>query len=228
MAVLDDVPPGRSERIELAVQREMARRRRLLRLYLFLLLIPLGVGAWFLSSGSSDREAARQDIQKVEKSYAEIAPKIDQVKELDTVLPELRGTAQRIADQQAQVSTLAQSQDKLEKRLTSVATDLQSLAPKVKALAPSPEDLKRQRELAARLDDLAKNVKELRQGQDNLSLQQHRITADVEKLRLEKQPSPGLSTFDLQRLENRLRTLEQDNQNLRSEMFRLRSVRPPG
>lgn len=223
MAALDDVSPGRGERIELAVQREMARRRRLLRLYLLLLLIPLGVAAWFLAAGRSDRAAVEQAVE------SSVGPRLAELKQLGEALPAVQNAAREVQAQKARVSALAQGQETLQQQVTSVASDVKSLEPRVRALqVQPPPDVTLQREVGARLDELAKNVKELRQGQDSLALQQRSITTDFEKLRLEKQPPTGLSTFDLQRLDNRLRALEQENQSLRSEMGRLRTVRPPG
>src|SRR5687768_17930522 len=42
--------------LPISVGRELARRRRLLRLYLLLLLVPLGIAAWFLVAGRSDQD----------------------------------------------------------------------------------------------------------------------------------------------------------------------------
>jgi hypothetical protein len=51
MATLDRDRPAAADRIDLAVARELARRKRLLRFYLLLLLVPIGVAAWAVWSG---------------------------------------------------------------------------------------------------------------------------------------------------------------------------------
>lgn len=231
MATLD-VPPQRGARIELAVQREMARRRRLMRLYLLLLLIPLGVAGWFVAAGRSDRQIVRQEVREqvapVAQRYAEIAPKLEQVKGLGELLPAVQSAALAVEAQKTQVSALVKSQETLRQQVTAVSSNVQELVPQVRALSAQPESRGLQRELGARVDELTKSVKDLRLSQDGVLLQQRRIFADLEKIRVERQPSPGAGAPDLSKLELRLQQLEQDNQALRGEVRKMRAVRPPG
>jgi len=222
MATLD-APPQRGEKIELAVQREMARRRRLLRLYLALLLIPVGAAVWFVAAGRTDRDFVQQAVKAgvapVEQRYSEIAPKLDQVHELDQVLPAVRSAAHEVQAQKEQVSALAQTQDQLRLQLNDVTSNVRALV-KITEAAPGPG-------LDSRIGELAKRVEVLQNGQEGLLQQQKRIAAEVEKLHLERQPPPGAGP-DASKLEERLRQLELDNRALRGELRKMQAVRPPG
>jgi len=233
MTVPDDVPAGRSERIELAVQRDLARRRRLMLLYLLLLLIPLGVTGWFIAAGHTDQQAVQQTVQKAVDSR--VAPieqrfkgiKVERIEDLDKVLPAVQSAAQQIDAQKAQVTALAQGQEKLQRQLTDVASGVEEIKPQIRALtalAPAPDLTPK---LQARLDILEKTVTGLRQSQAMIADQQKRITVSLEQLRMEKPVSPG-GAADLGKLEERLRALEQSHEVVKRQVLQLRpSQKPP-
>jgi len=222
MTVPDDVPTGRSERIELAVQRDLARRRRLMLLYLLLLLIPLGVGGWFIVIGRSDQKAI---VASVNQHFAR---KIQQVQDLDKVLPTVQSAAQQIDVQKAQVGALVQGQEKLQRQLTEVKSGVEKLEPQVRALrtvAPAPPDFAPK--LQARLDNLEQTVTGLRQSQAMIADQQKRITVSLEQIRKERPLSPG-AAIDLGKLDERLRALEQSHEVVKRQVLQLRpSQKPP-
>jgi chromosome segregation ATPase len=152
------------------------------------------------------QEAAQ--LRSVEQRFREI--KIEKIEELNKVLPAVQSAAQQIDAQKAQVSALAQGQEKLQRQLTDVASGVQEMKPQIlalTALAPAPDLTPK---LQARLDNLEQTVTGLRQSQAMIADQQKRITVSLEQIRKEKPLSPG-GAVDLGKLEERLRALEQSH-----------------
>jgi cell division protein FtsL len=170
MAALDEAPRGRSERIDLAVQREMARRRRLLRLYLLLLLVPIGIAVWLLTGGGLHRTT---EIPGLPKSVQEALPKIEKQQV-------------QIEEQKRQVQELTQGQKELATRVTAVDSSLQQLEPKLVGPSPvhdpAPEIRAVHRGLDVRLDTLEERLKRIEETQAGLVDQQKKIVADLEQL----------------------------------------------
>jgi chromosome segregation ATPase len=241
MAILDSrsVPPSR---IESTVERELARRRRLLRLYLLLLLVPLGLAAWFLLAGRSDQDLFRRTVEErvapVEERYRQIAPKLDQVETLDQVLPVVARAAEQLQAQQREVKTLRQQV----REITPVVQEIRDNQASLVRGAGSAGEVK---ELAARLAAMEKDL----QGYQQLSAQlvrqeerlagierqQRQVAIDLKEVaaKVEKQPAaPGFSLLDLQKLNERVRVLEQGTGDLKKDLFKLQAdvkdQPPPG
>lgn len=232
MATLDSrsAPPSR---IENAVERELARRRRLLRLYLLLLLIPLGLAVWFLLTGRSDHELVRQTVEErvapVEQRYQQIAPKLDQVETLDRSLPVVEKAAQQLQAQEKQVETLRQ--------------EVRAIQPAVEEIRATQASLSRSsdsgevKELATRLAAVEKDLAGYQQLSTRLAVmekEQRQVVVDLKEVsaRVDKQTNtPGVSPQDIQKLNDRLRLLEQGTGELRKDFTKLRvgiKERPPG
>ena len=241
MAVLDSASAGRgdrNDRIELAVQRELARRRRLMTLYVLLLLIPLGVGGWLIAAGHLDESVMQQTVWRevetrvapVEQHYQEIAPKLQQVQDLDKVLPEVKSAARQVDAQRIQVEKLAHGQEQLQQQVSNVASGVEKLAPQIQQIQErsmrAPENAEAHRGLDARLGALERNVNDLRQTQVGLMEQQKRIVVNLETLQREK-PSPSASAIDLEKLNARLNALEKSHEQIKGQVFKLRPMEKP-
>jgi len=179
MAAQDDVPPGREDRIELAVQREMARRRRLLRLYLLLLLIPVGVAVWLLAGGAESHLTSAVEIpvevreapQKIEKQAAEIE------------------------EQKRQVQAITERQKELQKQVTAVGSGLQELEPQLVAPQGGTERMQitaLHRGLDMRLETLEQRLQKIEETQAALLEEQKKLAGDVEQLQKGRRVSPGI------------------------------------
>lgn len=246
MATLDS-GPAPSSRIEQTVERELARRRRLLSLYLLLLLVPLGLAAWFLFT--ADYEMADEEtyarLDEVEQRYEEIAPKLDQVEALDEALPVVQQAAEQLRDQEKQVETL-------QRQVQAVSSNVQEIAPVVQEIKTNQASMMRSlepsaelRELSGRLAAMERNLEGYQQISARLARQEQRI-AGIEKeqrevvrdlkavqMKVERQPAtPGFNVMDLEKLNDRIRALEQGTGNLKRDVYKLKTdvkeQRPPG
>jgi DNA repair exonuclease SbcCD ATPase subunit len=226
----NSAPPSR---IENAVERELARRRRLLRLYLFLLLIPLGLAAWFLLVGRSDHALLRKTVDDrvapVEERYKQIAPKLQQVERLDKALPVVEKAADQLQAQEKQVEILRQQ--------------VQNLTP---ALLRGTDSSAEIRKLSAQLATIERNLAGYQQLSAQLARQEQRLAVmereqrqvitDLKEVqvKVEKQPGPmpGFNVLDLRKLNDRVRALEEGTGDLRKDVFRLqgdiKDQKPPG
>jgi chromosome segregation ATPase len=243
MATLDSRSAPTS-RIESAVERELARRRRLLRLYLLLLLIPLGIAAWFLVVGRSDHEIFRQTVEQrvapVEERYQQIAPRLAQVETLDRALPVVEKAAEQLQAQERQVATLEQQV----REITPVVEEIQvKQASLLRVMESPPAEV---RELTSRLAAVERNLAgvqrlstQLVEQEQRLAVmerQQRQVVLDLkeveDKVRRQPGPIPGFNGMELQKLNERVRSLEQGTGDLRKEFSRLqvdvRERRPPG
>ena len=243
MATLDSrtAPPSR---IESAVERELARRRRLLRLYLLLLLIPLGLAAWFLVMGRSDHEALRQAVDErvapVEKSFQQVAPKLQQVETLVAqAQPLVEKAADQLQAQEKQVETLRQEVRELKPEVQEIKANQASF---VRGMEASGEV----KELSARLATVERNqavyqristqLAEQEQRLAAMEKQQRQVVTDLKEVqaKVEKRPGPmpGFNVLDLQKLSERVRALEEGTGDLRKDFTRLqvdiKERRPPG
>jgi chromosome segregation ATPase len=243
MATLDS-RSAPSSRIENAVERELARRRRLLRLYLLLLLIPLGIAAWFLVVGRSDHELFQETVEQrvapVEERYQQIVPKLEQVETLDRALPVVEKAAEQLQAQEKQVETLAQQV----REITPVVEEIQvKQASLLRVMESPPPEV---RELTARLAAVERNLAgyqrlstQLVEQEQRLAVmerQQRQVVLDLKEVetKVQRQPGPipGFNVIDLQKLNERIRALEAGTGDLKRDFTRLqvdiRERRPPG
>jgi uncharacterized protein YoxC len=179
MATLDEAPRGRGDRIDLAVQRELARRRRLLRLYLLLLLVPVGIAVWLLAGGGLYQTA---EIDGLPESVQQALPRIEQQQV-------------QIEEQKKQVQELTQVQKELATRVTAVDSSLQQLEPKLigpKGVSDPARIIAVHSGLDARLDALEERLKTIEQTQAGLLNDQEKIAADVERLQRTLDVNPQL------------------------------------
>jgi hypothetical protein len=173
MAVFDgsDDRPGREQRIETAVQRELAQRRRLMSLYLLLLLIPLGVGGWFLYTGIS----APPPPPRISTG---LPPETQRQIEEQKV---------QIAAQKKQVEELTRTQKDLQVQVKKVGSGLEGLEPRIMANVPPNsgrvEIAAVHSNIDARLDNLAKRISQIEETQAGLLEQQKKILAELEEIR---------------------------------------------
>ncbi|HEX7183540.1 MAG TPA: hypothetical protein VF756_17025 [Thermoanaerobaculia bacterium] len=247
MAILDS-GSAPSSRIESAVERELARRRRLLRLYVLLLFIPLGVAAWFLFSAGSEmrtQEVLDDRLDQVQERYEQIAPKLDQVETFDKALPVVQQAAEQLQAQEKQVETL-------QRQVQAVSSNVQEIAPVVQEIQANQASLMRNvepsgevKELSARLAAMERNLEGYQQISAQLARQEQRlagierqqrqVTIDLKEVeaRVEKQPAtPGYNLLDIQKLNERIRVLEQGTGNLRKDLYKIQTdvkeQKPPG
>ena len=212
---------SRSDRIENAVGRELARRRRLLRLYLLLLLVPLGLAAWFLAAGRSDQETLRQTVEDrvapVEQSYEQIAPKLQQVESLDEALPVVRQAAKQLQEQEKQVAALQDRVEKIEPEMREIQADQASL---LRNVQPAGE-VKRLSDQLMRVEGSLKSI----QAQQN-EIQRNLTTV---QRRIDQQPAGPVFNLDPKQLNElidaRIRVLEKSRVLERRDLTR--EPRPP-
>src|SRR5690349_7710213 len=188
MALVDSPSTPPRDRVERAVERDLARRRRLLQLYLLLLRIPLGLAAWFLAAGRSDQEivqeAMDERIAPVEKHYEQIAPKLAQVESLDQALPVVQQAAEQLQAQGKQVETLQQQVQEIVPKVQEIQANQASL---VRAMEPSREV----KELSDRLAAMEKSLTAIREEQ----IQVQRELKSVQ-LRIDRQPAGSRFNLD--------------------------------
>lgn len=203
----------RTERIENTVEREMARRRRLLRLYLLLMLVPLGLAAWFLAAGRSDQETLRQTVEArvapVEQSYERIAPKLEQVESFDEALPIVEQAAKQLQEQEKQVAALQQQ--------------VQDIVPEMREIRASQTTILRTIEPAGELKELSDRLMTIEGRLKNVQAQQSEIQRDltVVQQRIDKQPGRPVLDLDPKRLNElidaRIRVLEKSRAEIRDQ-----------
>jgi ABC-type Fe3+-citrate transport system substrate-binding protein len=208
MATLDS--PSAPDRIENAVERELARRRRLLRLYLLLLLVPLGLAAWFLVAGRSDhkilRETVEQRVAPVEKRYERIAPKLERVERLDEDLVVVQQAAEQLQAQEKQVETLQRQ--------------VQEIAPAVREIQASQTSLLRTVQSAGELKELSARLAEMETSIARVQARQIEVQRDLKavQLRVEKQPAGSAHDLDPKQLndliDTRLRVMMQSGKGM--------------
>jgi len=208
---MDSRTAPRGDRIENAVERELARRRRLLRLYLLLLLVPLGLTAWFLVAGRSDQDTFRQAVENrvapVEQRYERIAPKLDQMESFDEALPIVRQAAKQLQEQEKQVETL---QDQVEK-----------IVPEMQQIRASQTSIMRTIEPAGELKELSDRLMAVEGSLKGVQAQQSEIQRDLTAVqqRIDKQPAGPAFNLDPKRLNElidaRIRVLEKSRAEIR-------------
>lgn len=162
-------PEERSRRIEATVQRDLLRRRRLIQLYLALLLVPLAVVAVLMAVGRTDREVVAAEVEErvrpVEESYQEIAPMIQEVRGVGELLPEIRAVDQRF-------ERYERGQSELAAQVTAVSEEVKQIEPVIaeaRAAKAQVEEMRReyslqQLELSKRIDLLGTQLGPASQG----------------------------------------------------------------
>jgi DNA repair exonuclease SbcCD ATPase subunit len=202
MATLASPSAPPSGRIENAVERELARRRRLLRLYLLLLLVPLGLAAWFLAFGRSDQEIVHQTVEQrvapVEARYEQIAPKLEQVESLDKTLPVVQQAAKQLQAQGKQVETLRQQVQEIapavqqiqaqQRQVATLQQRVQEIEPAVKQVQADQVALRRTmetpgdvKELTARLAAMERNIADVEARQVQVQRDLRAVQLKVDK-----------------------------------------------
>lgn len=121
LARLTDFRTGRADSA-----REVARRRRLIRTYLALLVVPLAAVAALLLFGRTDRAVVEQEIDQrvrpVEETYSRIEPMLDEVRQVG--VPELRAAGDRFRGYE-------RGQSELSEQVEQVAAEIERLRPAV-------------------------------------------------------------------------------------------------
>jgi hypothetical protein len=103
------------DRLALAVEREVRRRQRQVRIYLLLLLVPLLMGgvAVLFSRDDADR------LRMVEASLDSVQPSLDAVRGLDTALAQVATASTALSSTAREVDQLRQRQQVMRERLDS-------------------------------------------------------------------------------------------------------------
>lgn len=181
MALVDSpsAPPG--DRVQRAVERELARRRRLLQLYLLLLLIPLGLAAWFLAAGRSDQEIVQEVVDRrlapVEERYEQITPKLAQVESLDQALPVVQRAAVQLEEQGRQVETLQQQ--------------VREIVPKVQEIQARQADLIRPVEPSREIKELSDRLVAMEKSLATVQERQIQVQRELNSVqrKIDRQPA---------------------------------------
>lgn len=192
MALVDSpsAPPG--DRVERAVERELARRRRLLQLYLLLLLIPLGLAAWFLAAGRSDQEIVQEVVDRrlapVEERYEQITPKLAQVESLDQALPVVQRAAVQLEEQGRQVETLQQQ--------------VREIVPKVQEIQARQADLIRPVEPSREIKELSDRLVAMEKSLATVQERQIQVQRELNSVqrKIDRQPAGAPVNLDEKRL----------------------------
>ncbi len=234
----------RSRRIEQTVARDLARRRRLIRVYLLLLLVPLIAVAAHMVVGRTDRKIVEDEVRPVKESYEKIAPVLAEVGEVGELLPEIRAVGDRFQNYE-------QGQQALDRRVNEVAAEIGELQPAVadaRAAKAEVAELRQayevqQQQLSRRIDafELRLGPRDGEGGADRPPPGGYPAGATVERLsgrtaaiedkqaemsqqlaRLLARPPQGQSA-DVEALKRRVRELEATVDALQEEIRRLRS-----
>jgi len=200
----------RSRRIEQTVARDIARRRRLIRIYLALLVVPLIAVAAHMLLGRTDRQIVEDEVRPVKETYEKIAPVLADVGEVGELLPEIRAVGDRF-------QTYERGQSDLGERVAAVAAEVGELQP---ALADAR---------AAKAE-----VAELRQAYE---AQQQQLGRRIDAFELRLGPAgresgadrppagyPAGATFE--RLSGRTAAIEQKQAEISEQLTRV-LARPP-
>lgn len=226
-------PEERSRRIEAAVQRDLARRRRLIQLYLALLLVPLAVAAVLMAVGRTDREVVAaeveqrvavevdQRIQPVEESYREIAPMIEEVRGFNALVPDAGALEDRFA-------AYERGQSELAAQVTAVTAEVQQIEPVIaeaRAAKAQVEEMRReysaqQLELSKRIDVLGTQLGPAAEG----ALRPPRDAA----IRAVEPRAAEVATLErrIKELEATVTRLQRETRALRTDLDRARSSPP--
>jgi len=239
----------RTSRIEQTVARDLARRRRMVRAYLALLIVPLAVAAAFLVFGRTDRRVVEEEVEEqvapVWQSYREIEPMLTEVRGVGELLPSIRGVDERI-------ERYERGQSELSERVAAVAADVRELEPIAAAGREAREqvtELRRdweaeKRQLSRRIDAFemrldpaagegpagrrpgegavaAPTFERLSGRTDAIERQQAELARQVTLLSAGSRAERPASEVDA--LERRLQELERTVESLEQEVRRLRA-----
>jgi small-conductance mechanosensitive channel len=171
------------ERIEQAVQLEHSRRRRMLRLYSVLLLVPIGIFIVLLVFGRSDRQTLEQAVdmrvKPVEAQYQAIQPALDSIHGLDTILPRVNRAAQYFDTQAARLSSLARTQESLTQAVAGIPEQIRMIDGRLQQFDALRTDVPRIRE---QLTHLQSNLTDIRALQDRLGMELNRQDRAIKAL----------------------------------------------
>jgi len=203
----------RRSRIEQTVARDLARRRRMIRVYLALLIVPLAVAAAFMLFGRTDREVVEQEVEQ------QVAPVWQSYREIEPMLTEVRGVDERI-------ESYERGQSDLEQRVAAVAAQVRELEPTAAAGREAREqvtELRRdweteKRQLSRRIDafELRLDPAARERGADPATPSYGAAT------RLDPQPSTDVEALGrrVKELEATVEALQREIRTLRAELRR--------
>ncbi len=218
-------PEERSRRIEATVQRDLARRRRLIQLYLALLLVPLAVAAVLMAVGRTDREVVAaevdQRVQPVEASFREIAPMIEEVRGVGELLPEIRAVDERF-------ERYERGQSELAEQVTAVTAEVKQIEPVIaEARAARAQVEEMRREYSAQQLELSKRIDVL--GTQLAPAAEGAVRPRGEVLRaVEPQVTQAVAALErrIKELEAEVTRLQRETRMLRTDLDRARSSPP--
>jgi DNA repair exonuclease SbcCD ATPase subunit len=205
----------RTRRIGLSVDREVARRQRLIRIYLALVAVPLAVAGLFLAFGRTDRQVVQQEVDKrvtpVEESYREIQPMLSEVRGVGELLPQIQAVGDRF-------QSYEQGQDSLRRQVAQVTAQVGELQPAVE------EGRQAKAEIAELRRDYESQQQELKGDIEALA---RRFAPALGQLPGGQPPAAGRppqSTVD--RLAGRTAQIEQQQAELSRQMALLQQTAP--
>jgi small-conductance mechanosensitive channel len=211
--------PDQPDRIARAVEREVTRRKRQVRVYLALLLVPVGMGAFAVLSGWGEESR----LKTVEANLATVQPSIERIRALDTALIQVTSASTALQSTARDVVQLRQGQQAIEARLDSSVTVLRSSQLRLSAQTDSlrvqvKPQLKLLETALARVDQVRS---ELQAQNAQLERLEHRQVI----LQARQDSQLGAIRFN-EDLKNRLQRLEVRSDSMNRQILRMRTVVP--
>ena len=218
--------PGRSGRIEEVVAREMNRSRRLLWLYVLLLVIPLGACAVYYQYGRTDVALVHSEVN------SNIAPYKQIIEQAKPALAQVRQTADQLSAQETRLNSLSQEQQALATTVQAVPEKLQQIDSVRADLSGVKTDMAvvrtQNQELRGALENTRNGVEQLNQRFSSVEQQQSVVQRDLKELSTRVQRIPPVNSDDqLKRQQELINSLMQRIQKLeQTRRIDPRTVRP--
>lgn len=213
-----DPDAERSRRIEATVQRDLARRRRLIRLYLALLLVPVAVAAGLMLFGRSERATVDQAAeQAVDARVERLAPMaVELEREWASLGPRIRGVDERF-------ESYERGQSELAEQLSAVTADVREIEPALAEAREAKAEVERmrrdysakQRELSLQIEALGTRIGPATGGSqrppgEELHVIDPRVSRQVDTLERR-----------IRALESSVTRLQRESDSLRTELDRV-------
>src|SRR5262245_37666473 len=195
---------GTAARIARAAEREAARDRRVLWLYLALAIVPVALAVAFLKYGRTDRRIIENEIAPVKVQLGEVQPALQEVRQLRTVAAQLRGVGDVAGQMKDAVAKIDDQGRELARLKDTTAT-----------VGAAREE--ESRKLDQTVEALRSELATIKVEQENIHRSQLKLQSDVEVLK--RRPGGDIDLESLTRrlsaIEGRLAPVERDLRDLR-------------
>lgn len=228
---IEGKPERQDEKIVGALAREARRRKRILAVYLSLLVIPVATGVWYLNHGQMDRQLVRQDVSR------QLGPVKLQLEAVEPALKTVQEAGDQLASHQSALIELRAEQEQVVSQLEPISQRVESFASDLEGVRQVRGEISeiRQRMVGytERLTQLEGEQESLRVNQNRLSRQHDSLARDIGALQRgigdspEAAPPGQLQELmrELGNLKRKIESTESDVTGLRQRVERIQ--RPP-